>query len=62
MGVSAALTFAFEATPEGVRIAATYEVVGRPDQDLAALAPIVDRVLGEQMGRLERYLRTGRAG
>lgn len=62
MGVSAALTFAIEETPDGARITADYEVVGRPDQDLAALAPIVDRVLAEQMGRLERYLQTGRAG
>lgn len=60
MAVSAVLTVVLEADGAGTRARVTYRVSGDASHDLAALAPVVDRVIGEQFGRFARYASEGR--
>jgi hypothetical protein len=55
------LTWALEPAGEGTKLTATYRVAGHAEFEggLPALAPLVDRVLGEQMERLRLYVETG---
>ncbi|MGD9547244.1 MAG: SRPBCC family protein [Candidatus Krumholzibacteriia bacterium] len=55
MGVAGALSFTFEPVEGGVEVALTYAVGGYHPQGLDVLAPIVDRVLGEQLERFKQY-------
>ncbi|MFH2052537.1 MAG: SRPBCC family protein [bacterium] len=55
MGVVGALSFTFEPVEGGVEVAVTYAVGGYYPQGLDVLAPIVDRVLGEQLGRFKAH-------
>jgi hypothetical protein len=54
LGVTGALTFTLAdgEQPETTKVIMTYRVSGASLAGLRALAPIVDQVLGEQMGRL----------
>ena len=61
MGVQGALTWTLGPGPAGGTVVTqTYDVGGYAPGGLAALAPIVDRVLGEQLARLKAYVETGR--
>jgi uncharacterized protein YndB with AHSA1/START domain len=50
-----------EATAGGSKVSYLSRVSGRAEDGLVELAPVVDMVIGEQVGRLERYLATGSA-
>lgn len=60
MGLYGILEWNVAAAEPGSTIALTYRVSGDSLSDLTALVPAVDGVLGEQMGRLQRYLETGK--
>lgn len=59
MGLQGSMTWEFAAKGDGTLIKLTYAVGGYSADGLAVLAPIVDRVIGEQFGRLVRFLETG---
>ncbi len=59
MGMQGSMTWEFAAEGEGTRIKLTYAVGGYCPGGPAALAPVVDQVIGEQFGRLIRFLETG---
>lgn len=59
MGVSGVLTFNVAPHANGAKLTLTYRVTGDPSLNLSAIAPLVDRVLMEQFGRLSRYSATG---
>lgn len=59
LGPSAVMTFRVAPDADGARIEVTYRVAGDPGLGLDHLAPPVDQVLMEQLGRLARYLDTG---
>ncbi len=56
LGVAASMSFRLKATADGMRLDYRYIVNGR---DLEQLAEPVDRVQGEQLARLKRYVETG---
>jgi uncharacterized protein YndB with AHSA1/START domain len=58
--VDGILTFALKPVDGKTGVVVTYRVAGSPDAELAALAAPVDRVIGEQVARLARYVETGR--
>ena len=61
LGVQGALTWTIKPAPSGgVQLTQTYVVGGYAPGGLAALAPPVDQVLGEQLARLKAYVETGR--
>jgi uncharacterized protein YndB with AHSA1/START domain len=55
LAVAGVLTFKLAPAGEGTRIEFTYRVSGTPAHGLDKLAPIVDKVLGEQLSRLARF-------
>lgn len=57
MGVSGILTFLVSEDAAGAKITMTYRVAGDGALNLDQLAPLVDGVLSEQLGRLARYSR-----
>lgn len=59
MGASQIQDLSVEPLETGARVSWTTRVSGRPGDGYAEIAPLVDSVLAEQMGRLERYLATG---
>ena len=59
MGMQGSMTWAFAKEGDGTRIKVTYAVGGYCPGGPGALAPIVDRVIGEQFDRLLRFLETG---
>jgi uncharacterized protein YndB with AHSA1/START domain len=61
MGVAAILTFTLAPHNQGTKITVTYRVNGDPSLGLDQLAPLVDTVLMEQLGRLGRYSEAGAA-
>jgi hypothetical protein len=61
MGVAAVLTFTLAPHNRGTKITATYRVNGDASLGLDQLAPFVDTVLMEQLGRLGRYSESGAA-
>jgi hypothetical protein len=58
--VSGAMTVQFSEVANRTVVDFTYTVGGYVPQGLDKLAPIVDKVLVEQMGRFERFLKTGK--
>ncbi len=56
MAVTGVLTFSIEPTDRGVNLTMTYSVGGYNPAGLDSLAPVVDGVLGAQLGRLASYL------
>lgn len=58
-GVSAALTFNLKAKDGGTELVTTYNVGGARDF-VVSIAPAVDGVLGGAVGRLKRYVETGK--
>lgn len=50
------LTFTLEPTGQGTRISMRYAVGGYRKNGLASLAPIVDRVIGEQLASLGKAI------
>ena len=61
LGATGVLTFEFKPANVGTAIELTYTVGGYRPGGLGALAPVVDRVLSEQLDRLKRYIETGSA-
>jgi uncharacterized protein YndB with AHSA1/START domain len=60
MGVSGVLTFELAPQGKATALKVTYRVSGDPSHDLAKLAPVVDRVLAEQIQRLVKFAETGK--
>lgn len=61
MAVNATLTFTLKSADEGTRLEVEYRVNGSSASGLDTLATPVDRVIGEQAGRLQRFVETGSA-
>ena len=61
LAVDGAMTWKFTESGTTTMIEITYTVGGYAPGGLAALAPIVDMVLGTQVARLKRLIDTGRA-
>ena len=59
MGVDGNMTWEFEATEEGTLIRFTYAVGGYAKDGLQGIAGPVDRVIGEALQRLARFIETG---
>ena len=59
-GASGRLTWAWAAKNGGTELTWTYDVGGYMRGGLAPVAPAVDGVLAEQMGRLKKLLETGK--
>jgi hypothetical protein len=55
MAVTGILTFALAPDGPGTRITMTYRVAGTLTLDSAKLAPLVDQVMGVQLGRLRDF-------
>src|SRR5688500_14012153 len=55
MAVAGVLTFRLAPDGPGTRITLTYRVAGHLTMDSAKLAPLVDQVLGIQLGRLRDF-------
>lgn len=54
MALTGSLTWSLQAGGDGSEPTVTYVVVGYQPGGLQGLAPMVDAVLAEQLGRLER--------
>jgi uncharacterized protein YndB with AHSA1/START domain len=54
IAVSAVLTVTLEAAGPGTRVTVTYRVSGDASHELETLAPVVDRVIGQQFGGFAR--------
>lgn len=59
MGVDGNMTWEFEDADEGTRVRFTYAVGGYRDGGLDEIAPAVDFVIGEALGRLKSFVETG---
>jgi hypothetical protein len=59
LGANGVLTLTVAPLASGAKIEMSYRVSGDTGLDLASLAPIVDGVLMEQFGRLNRYTASG---
>lgn len=59
MGVDGNMTWEFEHADEGTRVRFTYAVGGYREGGLDEIAPAVDFVIGEALGRLKSYVETG---
>jgi uncharacterized protein YndB with AHSA1/START domain len=55
MAVAGVLTFVLAPDGPGTRITMTYRVAGQLTMDSAKLAPLVDQVMGIQLGRLRDF-------
>jgi uncharacterized protein YndB with AHSA1/START domain len=62
MAVTGVLTFALTPDGAGTRIRMTYRVAGVLSMDSAKLAPLVDQVMGIQLGRLQSFANGAPAG
>lgn len=60
MAVRGVLTFALEPAGKGTKLTLTYRVSGDPSAALDKMAPIVDRMMGEQAERLKQFAETGK--
>lgn len=60
MAVDGPLTWSLKAEGAGVVLTQTYAVSGYVRGGADKLAPIVDQVMAAQLGRLKRYVETGR--
>ena len=52
MAVQGRMIWKIEAVEDGSKVTFTYKVFGHPEGGLASIAPAVDGVIGEQLGRL----------
>ena len=59
MGIDGNMTWEFEDVEGGTLVRFTYAVGGYREGGLDEIAPAVDRVLGEALGRLKAYVETG---
>ena len=59
MGVDGNMTWEFEDVEGGTRVSFTYAVGGYSKDGLDSIAPAVDFVVGEALGRLKAYVETG---
>lgn len=59
MGVDGNMTWEFEDQGSGTRVRFTYAVGGYSADGLDEIAPAVDFVIGEALGRLKAYVETG---
>jgi hypothetical protein len=59
MGVDGNMTWEFEDVDGGTRVSFTYAVGGYSKDGLDTIAPAVDFVIGEALGRLKAYVETG---
>jgi uncharacterized protein YndB with AHSA1/START domain len=59
MAVNAVLTVVTSAQEGKVFLRMTYRVAGSPEANLDKLAPVVDKVIGEQFARLKTLAETG---
>ena len=59
MGVDGNMTWEFEDVDGGTRVSFTYAVGGYRKDGLDTIAPAVDSVIGEALGRLKAYVETG---
>jgi len=59
MALSAIATFSLSPEGEGTRLELTYRVGGYNPGGLTQMAPVVDHVWAEQIGRLKNYIETG---
>lgn len=59
MGVNGVLTYTITPLPSGAKIEMSYRVTGDTGLGLDQIAPLVDRVMMEQFGRLSRYSASG---
>lgn len=59
MGAHGVMTFTVEPHPNGAKIAMSYRVSGDAGLGLDQIAPVVDMVIMEQFGRLNRFIATG---
>lgn len=59
MALSAVANFSLSPEGEGTRLELTYRVGGYNPGGLVQLAPVVDHVWAEQIGRLKNYIETG---
>lgn len=57
--VTGSLTFQIEVAAGGSKLTVTYSVGGYADRPMSEWAPIVDEVLGDQVKRLGRLVKTG---
>ena len=60
-GVTGHLTLDLKGVLGGTNVTQTYDAGGHAPGGLDQLAAPVDRVLGEQLGRLKRFVESGRA-
>lgn len=60
MGLSGAMEWRLAEEKGGTRITLWYRAGGYTPDDLRTLAPVVDRVQGQQLGGLVEYLRQGK--
>jgi hypothetical protein len=60
MAVSGTLTFTLTASPQGTQLAVQHRVSGDPSHGLDQIAPPAEQMLVETLGRLEKYLETGK--
>ncbi|HEY6332478.1 MAG TPA: SRPBCC domain-containing protein [Blastocatellia bacterium] len=58
--VTVVATFTLAPDSDGTRLELVYTLGGYSPQGLAGLAPILDRVMTEQIGRLKSYVETGK--
>jgi len=59
-GVAGALTFKLSPAPKGMKLELTYSVGGLFEGGFEKIGPGVDAMLTEQVGRLKRYIETGK--
>jgi uncharacterized protein YndB with AHSA1/START domain len=62
LAVDGILSFAVKRDANRTTVTVTYRVAGNPEAQLASIAEPVDRVIGEQVSRLARYVEKGRPG
>lgn len=61
MAVQGVMTFALKPAPDGTTLQLEYRVNGASNSGLDKLAPDVDKVLMEQLQRLQAYAETGKS-
>lgn len=59
MGAAGSITFALSPAEGGTKLEFTYAVTGYSPQGMNALAPIINKVLTEQVMRFKSYVETG---
>jgi uncharacterized protein YndB with AHSA1/START domain len=62
LGVAGSLTFTLKETATGTQLTETYDVGGHAPGGVGQFAAPVDGVMALQMGRLKKFVETGKAG